>query len=93
MKQFEFLEDELDCSTQIHQKRKNADVVLSSSVKLGVSPDSSHQEVEGFNNLEALQKLQNSVKEVNQLFSEVPRTDNVHSVNSGIFYAEVVIAR
>ena len=81
LKQFEFLEDELDCRTKIPQRRKNADVVVGSSVKQQeMDPDSSRS------NLEALQKLQNSVNEVNRLFSS-------DGVNSGIFYAELVIAR
>ena len=85
LKQFEFLEDELDCRTKIPQRRKNADVVVGSSVKQqAMDPDSSRS------NLEALQKLQKSVNEVNRLFSSEPRTDGV---NSGIFYAELVIAR
>ena len=85
LKQFEFLEDELDCRTKIPQRRKNADVVVGSSVKQQeMDPDSSRS------NLEALQKLQKSVNEVNRLFSSEPRTDGV---NSGIFYAELVIAR
>ena len=88
LKQFEFLEDQYD-STRIHQRRKNADV--GSSVKY--SPDISHSE-ENPNNLEALQRLQNSVKEVNRLFSEDSIPDaGLNSVSSGIFYAEVVMAR
>lgn len=91
LKQFEFLEDELDCRTKIPKRRKNADVVVGSSVKqqeMGGPDSSPSQEVSS--NLEALQKLQNSVNEVNRLFSSEPRTDGV---NSGIFYAELVIAR
>ena len=91
LKQFEFLEDELDYRTKIPKRRKNADVVVGSSVKqqeMGGPDSSPSQEVSS--NLEALQKLQNSVNEVNRLFSSEPRTDGV---NSGIFYAELVIAR
>lgn len=92
LKQFEYLEDELDCRTKIPKRRKNADVVAGSSIKQQeMSPDGSRSQ-EVSSNLEALQKLQNSVNEVNQLFSSEPRTDDV-SVNSGIFYAELVIAR
>ena len=90
LKQFEFLEDELDYRTKIPKRRKNADVVVGSSVKQQeMGPDSSRSR-EVSSNLEALQKLQNSVNEVNRLFSEEHRTDGV---NSGIFYAELVIAR
>ena len=85
LKQFEFLEDELDCRTKIPRRRKNADVVVGSSVKQQeMDPDSSRS------NMEALQKLQKSVNEVNRLFSSEPLTDGV---NSGIFCAELVIAR
>ena len=88
LKQFEFLEDEVDCKTKLAQRRKNADVEVGSSVKYEVmNPDSSSSQD---NNLEALQKLQNSVEEVNQLFSDSSRTE---SVNSGIFYAELVMTR
>lgn len=92
LKQFEFLEDQLD-DTRIHSRRRNADVGEGSSVKHRALPDASHQD-QVTNNLEALQKLQNSVKEVNQLFSEVSRAETeLNPVNSGIFYAEVVIVR
>ena len=91
LKQFEFLEDELDCRTKIAKRRKNADVVVGpSSVKQQEMDADSGPSREVSSNLEALQKLQNSVNEVNRLFSSEPRTDGV---NSGIFYAELVIAR
>ena len=89
LKQFEFLEDELDCRTKIVKRRKNADVVVGSSVKQEMDTDSSRSR-DVSSNLAALQKLQNSVNEVNRLFSSESLTDGV---NSGIFYAELVIAR
>ena len=92
LKQFEFLEDQYD-TTRVRQKGKNADVGVGSSVKHTVRQDISHHE-ETLNNLEALQKLQNSVKEVNQLFTEESLADaELNAVSSGIFYAEVVMAR
>ena len=92
LKQFEFLEDQYD-TTRIRQKGKNADVGVGSSVKHTVRQDISHHD-ETLNNLEALQKLQNSVKEVNQLFTEESLAEAELSVpSSGIFYAEVVMAR
>ena len=91
LKQFEFLEDELDCRTKIPKRRKNADVVVvGSSVKQQEMETDSSRSGEVPSNLEALQKLEKSVNEVNRLFSSEPRTDGV---NSGIFYAELVIAR
>ena len=90
LKQFEFLEDELDCRTKIVKRRKNADVVVGSSVKQPEMDTDSSRRREVSSNLAALQKLQNSVNEVNRLFSSEPLTDGV---NSGIFYAELVIAR
>ena len=93
LKQFEFLEDELDCRTKIPQRRKNADVVVGSSVKPREMGADSSSGREVSSNLEALQKLRNSVNEVNRLFSSQPRTDRTEGVNSGIFYAELVIAR
>ena len=89
LKQFEFLEDELDCRTKILKRRKNADVVVGSSLKQEMDTDSSRSR-DVSSNLAALQKLENSVNEVNRLFSSEPLTDGV---NSGIFYAELVIAR
>ena len=87
LKQFEFLEDELDCRTKIPKlRKKNADVDVGPSVKQEEMGADSSPGREVSSNLEALQKLQNSVNEVNRLFSS-------DGVNSGIFYAELVIAR
>ena len=93
LKQFEYLEDELDCRRRIPKIMKNADVVVGSSVKPREIGADSSRGGDVSNNIEALQKLQNSVNEVNRLFSSEPRSDRHDGVNSGIFYAELVITR